>query len=294
MIKISRARAWLALALCGFLVAAAMAKAAYVENPRSQKEHLYYFPNARALHAYALGFDHAVADLLWMRTLAYFGGHYQTDQDYRYLANMLDVITQLNPHHASAYYMAAVVLPWMVGALAESHALLLRAMVNFPEDGRWAYYLGVNQFLFASNRKLARHYLVRAVQHGYVNRFSAMLAARLQAETGTLEGARTFVRQLLGNRQDSRMRAYLEAELKNIETEIVLRRVDRQLARLGPPPHHTADLQKLRRMGVALPRTLPDGGRLLIGPDGLSRSSRSPHRYSLHESRRLRQLRMRQ
>ncbi len=294
MMNMRKPRAWLALALCGFLTTAVMVKAAYVESPRGQKEHLYYFPNAKALHAYALGFDHAVADLLWMRTLAYFGGHYQTDQDYRYLANMLDVITQLNPRHTAAYYMAAVVLPWMVGALAESRALLHRAMVNFPEDGRWAYYQGINQFLFAGNRELARHYLVRAVKHGYVNRFSAMLAARLQAEAGTLESARTFVRQLLGNRQDSRMRAYLEAELKRIETEIVLRRIDRQLARLGPAPHSAADLQRLRDMGVELPHTLPDGGRLIIGPDGLSRSSRSRLRYTLHESRRLKLLRMRQ
>ena len=291
--RAARLQAWLVAAVCALLGAASMMKSAYIEHPRGQKEHLLYFPNARALHAYTLGFDRAVADLLWMRTLAYFGGHYQTDQDYRYLANMLDIITRLNPRHAPAYYMAAAVLPWMVGALEESRALLSRAMVYFPEDGRWAYYQGVNQFLFAGNHQLARHYLMRAVQRGYINPLSTALAARLQAEAGTLESARAFIRQLLGDRQDSHMHAYLVTELRDIETEIVLRRVDRQLARLGPPPYRQSDLQRLEGMGVILPKVLPDGGRLEIGPDGFSRSSLRKHRYTLHASRRMQQLQRR-
>ncbi len=289
----ARLQVWLVVAVCGFLGAAGMMKSAYIEHPHGQREHLFYFPNARALHAYALGFDRAVADLLWMRTLVYFGGHYQTDQDYRYLANMLDIITRLNPRHAPAYYMAAAVLPWMVGALEESRVLLNRAMVYFPGDGRWAYYQGINQFLFAGNRRLARHYLLRAVQRGYINPLSTALAARLQAESGTLESARDFVRQLLSDRQDSHMRAYLETELRDIETEIVLRRVDRQLASLGPPPYRQSDLRRLEGMGIMLPKVLPDGGRVEIGPDGLSRSSLRQHRYTLHASRRMQQLQRR-
>jgi hypothetical protein len=62
---------------------------------------------------------------------------------------------------------------------------------------------------------------------------------------------------------------------------------------LGPPPYRPSDLQRLEGMGVMLPKVLPDGGRLEIGPGGFSRSSLRKHRYTLHTSRRMQQLQRR-
>lgn len=278
---------WLMVAI--LFAGTCMLNSRHYRQHEEAQESLLYFPNAKSLHVYTLGYDRAMAKLLWMRTLAYFGGHYATDQDYRYLAYMLDVITRLNPRFEPAYYMGAVTLPWMVSAFEESASLLIRAMNYLPEDGIWPYYLGFNQYLFADNRPAAEHYLARAVSRGYINRFSTALAAKMRAEAGSLEAARDFLLQVLQNKQDENLKEYLLKEVRAIETEIVLHHVERLLQTLHVRTHSKQDLNALAHAGWKFPDILPDGGKIDIRPNGEVYSTANPKRYRLHVSKKQRE-----
>lgn len=257
---------------------------------REAPERLLFFPNAKALHVYALGYENAMADLLWMRTLAYFGGHYESDKNYRYLAHMLDIITQLNPHHRSAYYMAATVLPWVAGEVEASERLLIRAMVHMPEEGEWSYRLGLVRYLFDDDKVTAGHWLARAIAHGYINRMSAALAAKLKSAAGGLQAAHAFLIEAIRRTSDRRTRAYLAEQLAKVDTERILRRLERRVDALGV--RVIGSVGQLRDLGLTWPDPLPDGGHVVVR-DGRLYSSASMHRFSLHESRKLRALRRR-
>jgi len=169
--------------LAASLMLASIALNSSLRMPRYRPpERLLYFPAVVPSHF--MPHAHALADLLWMRTLAYFGSHLSGDRNFHFLARMLDVVTRLHPRFRPAYSMAASVLPWMAGAVHDSRLLLIRAMVQMPEEGRWAYNLGLNFYLFSNDRAKAAHYLQRAMIRGYINPLSASLATALQAAAG--------------------------------------------------------------------------------------------------------------
>jgi len=256
---------------------------AYFQQAPAKPERGLYILNDRHAQILGSGFDRAIADLMWMHTIAYFGEHVATDQDYRYLEEMLDTITRLNPKHESAYYMAAVILPWMLHAVDQSNALMIRAMVYLPDDGRWPYYLGFNQYLFRDNAILAKHYVQRAIEKGYINQLSTALAAKLEAKTSNILTARAFLLRSLHQERDKSLRHFLTRELNAVETEIILQRVDR-LVKASHMKLTPALLSSLRRRTTWVPDVLPDGGRVIVGNDGRVRSSKRSARYTLHES----------
>ena len=245
-------------------------------------ERLLYFPVVAPAHS--MPHAHALADLLWMRTLAYFGGHFTGDRDFRHLARMLDVVTRLHPRFRPAYSMAASVLPWMAGAVRDSRLLLIRAMVHLPEEGRWAYELGLNFYLFNNDRGKAAHYLRRAVERGFVNPLSASLATSMQAAAGGLGMARLMLLQAMKRTSDARMRSFLREQLRRVDTEAILRRLESELGRLRKR-RRIQSLAAMRRLGLRWPQTLPDGGRLVMDRSGTLHSSASPRRLRLAVSR---------
>jgi len=245
-------------------------------------ESLLYFPASSTVKTYALGFDHAMAHILWMRTLSYFGDHFATDRDYKYLAHMLDITTQLNPDYKAAYYMSGVILPWMTKESRSSERLLVRAMIHMPEQGIWPYYLGLNQFLFKDDRRLAAHYLDRSIRKGFINRLSAGLASKLRAESGNLESAKEYVLQILSLRQDKNMAAFLYNELKKIETELIIRQLEGSISESGATSS-IQTIEDIRKLNIDIPDKLPDGGVISINHTGMLFSTRTPARYKLHD-----------
>ena len=215
------------------------------------------------------------------------------DRDYRHLAYMLDVITQLNPRHQSAYYMAATVLPWISGAGQDSNRLTIRAMVNMPDKGQWAYYLGLNQFMFRDNKRIASHYLARAISQHFVNRMSVALATKLRSAAGGLSAAHDMLKRSISVTTDVRLKAYLGEQLKKVETEVILRRLDDQLRRQNMDKHTITSVKQIRKMGLRWPDVLPDGGHVVMDKQGTLISSTSPLRFKLHVSTRVRALHQR-
>lgn len=251
----------------------------------AEKEQVLYFPAQEGFRMFTAGYDRAIADMLWMRLLAFFGGHYADPASLENLGNMLAAITDLNPRHESAYYMSAVILPWMADDLAMSRYMLARAMAWRPREGRWDYFMGFNQYLFAGDKRSAAHYLERAIRKGYVNRMTAALATRLKAETAGLSEARAYLRRALAGKQDEKVRKFLQRQLLTVETEMVLRKLDQFVARLSSQGIHIHSVQALKEAGLVWPDVLPDGGQLAIGENGMLFSTANPRRLKLFRSR---------
>jgi len=152
-------------------------------------------------------------------------------------------------------------------------------MAYLPEEGRWPYYLGFNTYLFDNDRKVAAHYLTLAMRRGYNNRLTAALSVRLRAETGSLESAARFLDKMLQRRQDQGMQKYLETQLRLVETEMIIRRLERRMAGI-------TSIEGLRQKGLRWPHPLPDGGELVMAENGQLRSSHPPGRLTLFRSRR--------
>ena len=71
-----------------------------------------YLPRAEYLRPMSLGWQNVLADILWFRTISYFGEHYRSDRTYPWLAQMCDLVTDLDPRAEHVYRFAGVILPW--------------------------------------------------------------------------------------------------------------------------------------------------------------------------------------
>ncbi|MDX8378223.1 MAG: hypothetical protein R8L53_09405 [Mariprofundales bacterium] len=281
----------LVLLCCSITIAM---NANFYEHRQLEAESLIYFPNGQAnnisLRAYALGFEHFMADLLWMRTLSYFGEHFISDYDYRHLAYMLDIITTLNPEHYEAYRIGAFVLPWMADAVQESSVLTIRAMHAFPQDGLWPYNLALNLYMFENKEQQAAHYLQRAISMENTPKLAIGMLLRLQAKQGNLRIAKQILEQRLKNVQDDKnLHAYIIQKLQAVESEIILQKLDELLVQLRQQGHNVNNITDLHNLGIYWHEPLPDGGKIEMRTSKIY-SSKTKQRFILHKSGKIKQL----
>src|SRR5574341_157614 len=80
-----------------------------------------YLPSPAVARLLAFGYEHLAADLMWIRTVQYFGKHLETDGRYPRLLALLEVTVGLDPHFVEAYRYGADIL-WLGGHTAKSVA----------------------------------------------------------------------------------------------------------------------------------------------------------------------------
>src|SRR5688572_8030137 len=66
-------------------------------------EDIYYLPPADWLRVFSLGYDEALADLIWMRALVYFGQEFEHAGRLEYVFEYGDAIAALDPHFLAIY-----------------------------------------------------------------------------------------------------------------------------------------------------------------------------------------------
>lgn len=141
-------RAALAVALVSALVATRTLRlSAFGLNEKAKRyEDLYFLPNHAWLPVLSLGFRQALADLLWCRTLVYFGEEVSQRGEVRFLFEYADAILELDPDFKAVYrWIGTAALYRPQGATFESGLraaeYLDRAVRRWPEDGdmHWEY-----------------------------------------------------------------------------------------------------------------------------------------------------------
>lgn len=112
-------------------------------------EDVYYVPPPAWLPVLSLGFDEALADLIWVRTLLYFGDELQHRGDVEHAFDYADAILALDPDFRRVYRwvgMAAMYRPVEVTEddIRRGIAYLERGARRFPMDGKLAWDLGAS------------------------------------------------------------------------------------------------------------------------------------------------------
>ncbi len=110
-----------------------------------QEPDLLYFSSPSALKRMALGYDHVLADLYWMRTIQYFARRDEAAKRpvrYKNLSTLLDITTTLDPGLLDAYSAGSAFLsePDPVGAGQPREALKLMDKGIRAYPGEWRLY----------------------------------------------------------------------------------------------------------------------------------------------------------
>lgn len=186
-----------------------------LENLRASSRYaeteMLYLPNGEALEAISLGYKNVLADLLWFNTINYFGKHYRSDKDYRWLEHSCDLVTQIDTRADYAYEFCGMMLAWEAQRGEEAVRLLERAVKQFPNDWRFHYYLGITVALFLGDDQRAQDNFKTGARLPGAPAFLGRLAAKKMATAGDLDQAVSFVSELIQNTADPTQRtAYID------------------------------------------------------------------------------------
>jgi hypothetical protein len=280
---------FLVVAVVSFALATAWTdrQMAGLVNASAASVELIYVPPPRFLRAVSLRYERAVADVLWFRTISYFGQHYRSDRLYPWLAYMCDVVTELDPRAIHVYRFGGVILPWEADHIDDGIALLEKGTRNLPEAWELRYMLGFSYYFFKNDLPNATATLraaaltpgapayvgqltaaVVAAQHGPSNAIDFLQEVERTGNTAEMRGA---IHQRVLDLAVSRDLDALEAAVKTFQD------------RFGRVPD---DLHELVSTGLLAKIPLePFGGRYVLDAQtGAVASSTGHKRWRLGSS----------
>lgn len=105
-------------------------------------------PDGRVLRLLALGHDEAMADLIWINALSFYGRYFHLDTDVSWLDPHIEAIVELDPHFRLVFEWAGAVI--MYGgeinneSVMAANRFLELGVERFPLDWSLHFMLGVN------------------------------------------------------------------------------------------------------------------------------------------------------
>ena len=254
-------------------------KSAYDSLPPIDSEALY-LPNERAVEVISFGYRKAFANYLWFRTINYFGKHYASDQNYRWLYHMCDLVSTLDPQSKHVCDFCSTMLSWEVNAPVEAIKILDKGVNANPEYWKFHYLRGFTWLYFLDDKAKAYDDFIAASKLPGVHPMVVTIAAKTMAAQDDPEDGIEFLRTVLRTTTDEFARGVLIARLKELSYERDLRlfekALDRYRAAQKNSPQKIEELSSFLEQAVSL--SDPFGGSYTLDASGEKIVSTSNHK----------------
>lgn len=200
------------LVLCGLCYPAMdKPKQSYAEL---KSQEALYLPSGKALELLSFGYQNVLSDLIWFKTVQYFGRAVKSDRDFTFLSHMCDLVVRLNPRATHVYQFAGVIFAWELGNPEAGAAFLEQGIKAVPQDWQLYYMLGVIKFHFLKDDAAAEELFAKAAKLPGAPPMLARMAMRKMTKTGKAALAVQFLRDMLNQPHDEATRQSLEDSLK--------------------------------------------------------------------------------
>jgi tetratricopeptide (TPR) repeat protein len=162
---------------------------------RSEAHQTLYIRSAKVLRRLSLGYTGLLADIYWTRAVQYFGyQHHRNSNDFRLLAPLLQMTTELDSHLIPAYEFGANFLaqkpPNGAGMPNQALALMQYGIEHNPDNWRLYYNLGFLYFTEFKDYAKAAEAFTAGAKLPVTNGFMPILAARMAQHAGEFDTAR--------------------------------------------------------------------------------------------------------
>ncbi len=186
-------------------------------NALGEPPELIYAPPGKFLQVVSLGYRRTLADLLWFRTIDYFGRHYRKDRVYPWLAEMCERVTDLDPAAVHVYRFGGVILPWEANDIDAGISLLEKGVRNLPHSWELRYILGFSYYFFRDDLESASRELRAALALPDAPGFLAGLLAVIDAAHRGPEAAIEFLQAALATTAVPEVRETIREQLRELE-----------------------------------------------------------------------------
>jgi hypothetical protein len=220
-------------------------------NPAGQQA--LYVRSSNVLRRLSLGYTGLMADIYWTRAVQYFGDqHHEGSGDFRLLAPLLEVTTELDPKLLPAYQFGANFLapkpPNGAGLPGAALSLMKYGIEHNPGQWRFYYNLGFLYYTEFKDYAKAAEAFKEGAELPVTNEFMPILAARMAQHAGEFGTARMLWLTTYQSTKEARIR-------QNAVEHLLALQVDEEVTQLERV------VEKYRELRGRLPATMSDLGR---------------------------------
>ena len=212
-----------------------------------------YLRSSKVLRRLSLGYTGLLADIYWTRSVQYFGEqHHRGTGDFRLLAPLLEVTTELDPRLLPAYQFGANFLapqpPNGAGLPGSALSLIKFGIENNPEQWRLYYNLGFLYFTEFKDYAKAADAFTKGAKLPVTNEFMPILAARMAQHAGEFDTARMLWFTTYQSSKEAQIRQNAVQHLRALQVDEDVTRLE-QLVRkyreqTGRSPSSMSDLER--------------------------------------------------
>lgn len=170
----------------------------------------------------SLEFKGLASDFLLFKFMTFIGGRASQinkfdDKYWTYITDTLETITDLDPYFWDAYLFGEMFLTWQAGKIEAANQLLLKARQYRTDDYRVPYYLGFNYYYFLKDNVTAARYFMEASKLPGSPYYLASLAARLSAYSFEHKIGIMFLKEMIGQTKDERIKREFRLRIEALE-----------------------------------------------------------------------------
>ena len=206
-----------ALAFVGGDVAADRSREA---RPKDPVVGVSYLPTSEALRLVSLGYEGMMADMLWLRTVTYYGAWAKGDHGLDFFRELTHRVVDLDPWFIEGYKFGAFVLADDLERMDEAEELIVKGMERNPEDWELPLTYGLIEYTVRLDDEEAARWFRIAASKPDAPEMTHRLAAFVTSRAGDLQKAYAlwdYVRQTTPNPD---MRAKAEEYMEDLRAAI--------------------------------------------------------------------------
>jgi tetratricopeptide (TPR) repeat protein len=146
-----------------------------------------YLPSSQFVGEVALGYKNLAADILWFKTIQYYGGFRMGENDLALFSHLVDVITDLDPQFVFAYIFGSMIIAEDLGYFEEGIMFLEKGIRNNPADWWLPFEMGFLYYVDAHDYESAARYFEQASRLPGAGEITRRFAAFMAAQAGHVE-----------------------------------------------------------------------------------------------------------
>lgn len=189
-----------------------------------------WLPNGKMLRLASFGQRLLLADLYWLKTVAYMGESLLArTESMESLLALGDIVTDLDPRYGYAYQVVGSNLSGIAHRIQESNRILEKGVRNVPDRWTLPFLLAFNKFFYEDDFPAAASWARRAAEVGKRPHL-ALLASNLSLVANTEDqyhSALSFLQESLRQAETAELRAQLAQRIVKVRTYHVLSSLER-------------------------------------------------------------------
>ena len=216
-------------------------------------QEVLYLRSSTVLRRMSLGYTGLLADIYWTRAVQYFGEqHHNGSGDFRLLAPLREVTTELDPRLLPAYQFGANFLapkpPSGAGLPGAALSLIRYGVAHNPNQWRLYYNLGFLYFTEFKDYRLASEAFAEGAKLPVTNEYMPILAARMAQHAGEFDTARMLWFTTYQNTKEAQIRENAVEHLLALQVDEDVTRLEQVIekyrAQTGHLPASMGDLDR--------------------------------------------------